>query len=355
MTTEIPAYGKSLAGFRRLGSSLEPERADIGHDHTPVDQFFVCNAGPAPKINRDHWRLRIGGDAVEREVELTVDDLLDLEQVTVVSWLECAGNGRTLFSTVAGHPLSEDPTNTQWTLGGLGLAVWTGPRLASVVVPAKPMNAAAFVGPSGLDKNNPEGEPVRMCLPMDKAIHEDTIVALTMNGEPLEMAHGAPARLLVPGWVGAYSVKWLDQIELSTSWIDSYRANEYYVLRNPSGQILGPATTHPVKSQLRLEWDAHLPPGPAEIFGYARSGVAPITSVEWAIDNGEWQQAELLEDLGRWAWRPFAIRAELALGHHCIRTRATDESGDAQPDIQPAHRDGILWNAVIPHPLVVVD
>ena len=353
MTTEVPAYGKSDAGFRSLGSSLEPESADLGLNHTPVDRFFVCNAGSAPTLDRAQWRLRVGGDAVEREIELTVDDLLELEQVTVVSWLECAGNGRTLFNTVAGHDLSADPANTQWTLGGLGLAVWTGPRLSSVIAPAKPMNVAAFVGPSGLDKDNPEGEPVRMCLPIEKAIHEDTIVALTMNGEPLEVAHGAPARLLVAGWIGAYSVKWLDQIELSTSWIDSYRANEYYVLRNPSGQIIGPATTHPVKSQLRIKWDAHLPTGPIEIFGYARSGVAPVTRVEWAIDGDEWQQATLLEDLGRWAWRPFVIHTELGPGQHCIRTRATDESGDTQPDIQPAHRDGILWNAVIPHPVVV--
>lgn len=345
------AYGKDAAGFRRLGTSLEPEGGDLGDSRTRLDRFFVCSAGAAPAIDSRTWRLRIDGDAAARPVELSLDDLHALDQATVRSCLECAGNGRGLFELVAGLEVADDPANTPWFLGALGLAEWAGPRLADVLALAGPRPEAAYVGPAGLDHDNSEGEIVRMSLPVDKALHADTIVALTMNGEPLSQAHGAPARLVVPGWVGAYSVKWLDRLELSSRWIDSFRSNDYYVLRDDAGRVTGPATTQPVKSQLRLDWNAVLPAGTNELVGYARSGVAPIVSVDWALDDGEWRSAEMLDDLGRWAWRTFRLSVDLSDGPHVIRTRAFDESGASQPDVQPKHRDGVLWHAVIPHPV----
>ncbi len=307
-------YGKPEVGFRRLGTSLEPDRADLGSTYTP-----------------------------------------QLEQVRVDAWLECAGNGRRLFGLLTDTPLEDSANNTPWLLSGMGQASWTGPRLSSVLALAGHDATAAFVGPVGHDRDNPEGEPVRMSLPVNKAMHPDTIVALTMNGEPLTTAHGAPARLLVPGWVGAYSVKWLAELEVSSAWIDSWRSNEYYVLRDETGHAIGPATAHPPKSHLCMDWTAELPAGTHDVDGYARCGVAPIVKVEWALDDGPWQVAELLDDLGRWAWRRFRLRVEVPSGAHVIRTRATDADGNTQPDIQQQHRDGVLWNAVIAHPFAVFE
>lgn len=346
-------YGKPDTGFRRLGTSLEPLTADLGRRRTPLDRFFVCSAGGVPHPDPAAWRLRVDGDAAGHTVELSVDDLRALDQVTVDAWLECAGNGRRLFETVGDLEISTEHKNTRWFLGAVGMATWTGPRLSSVLELAAPTSAAAYVGPVGLDHDNSEGEPVRMSLPLEKAQHPDTIVALTMNGADLLPAHGAPARLVVPGWVGAYCVKWLERLELSSTWVDSYRSNEYYVLRDDSGAITGPATAHPPKSQLCLDWEATLDGGPVILHGYARSGLAPVAAVDWALDDGPWQAAELLEDLGRWAWRPFRMSADLAPGRHTIRTRATDAGGNTQPREQAPHRDGVLWNAVIPHPVVV--
>ncbi len=346
-------YGKPEVGFRRLGTSLEPDRADLGSTYTPIDHFFVCTAGEPAVIDPDAWTLRIHGDAAARSVEVGMEELRQLEQVRVDAWLECAGNGRRLFGLLTDTPLEDSANNTPWLLSGMGQASWTGPRLSSVLALAGHDATTAFVGPVGHDRDNPEGEPIRMSLPVDKAMHPDTIVALTMNGEPLTTAHGAPARLLVPGWVGAYSVKWLAELEVSSTWIDSWRSNEYYVLRDETGHAIGPATAHPPKSHLCLDWAAQLAAGVREIEGYARCGVAPIETVEWALDDGPWETAELLDDLGRWAWRRFRFTVDLPPGHHVLRTRASAADGSRQPGEQPHHRDGVLWNAVIAHPIVV--
>ena len=240
---------------------------------------------------------------------------------------------------------------TPWSIGALGQAEWEGPSLRNVLELAGLSDRAAWVAPVGLDHDNPEGESVRMCLPANKALDLDTIVALTMNGERLAPAHGAPARLVVPGWVGAYSIKWLDSIEVSSTWVSSHRADEYYVLRDELGGAVGPATAHPVKSNLALSWPAILPVGPNSIDGFARSGAAPVREVHWCLDDGGWHEAELLPPAGRWGWTPFRLETDLTAGDHVIRTRAIDASGATQPEIQPPHLDGVLWHAVTPHPI----
>ena len=121
--------------------------------------------------------------------------------------------------------------------------------------------------------------------------------------------------------VGAYSVKWLERIDVSAQWVPSWRADEYYVHRDIDGQAVGPVTAHPVKSQLALPWPAPLPPGRHTLKGYARSGHAPVEQVEWRLDDGDWAEVRLRPlDLGRWAWTPFEIDIDLGPGEHTIRT-----------------------------------
>ena len=275
-----------------------------------------------------------------------------LPQHDLHAWLECAGNGRRLFEFVDGHVPSKLEADTQWTLGAMGMASWRGPRLADVLALAGVTKAAAWVSPQGLDHENAEGEPPRMCMPLAKALDPDTIVALEMNGAPLATAHGAPARLIVPGWIGAYSMKWVERIDVEAEWVPSWRNDVYYRMRQPDGTDLGPATAHPVKSTIALEWGETVPAGAVDVLGYARSGAGPITSVEWSLDGGGWQPAELVELPGRWSWTPFRLRVELSPGEHTIRTRATDASGAVQPETVPYNPSTILWNAITPHPLV---
>ena len=346
-------YGKPIDGFEPRKTSLEPSDLALGGARTPVDRFFVCNAGAAARVDHDRWRLRVDGDAAERPVVLGLGDLRELPWVEVDSWLECAGNGRRLYEYIGGHPRPVSARDTHWLSGAMGMARWGGVRLRDVLALASPVPSLAWVSPAGLDIENEDDEPVRMCLPADKALDPDTLVAFEMNGAPLVAAHGAPARLVVPGWIGAYSVKWLDRLELSTTWVRSFRADTYYRLRDPDGTDRGPATAHPVKSTIALDWDAELSAGPTAVPGYARSGTAPIRTVEWSVDDGPWRLADLERLDGRWTWTPFSFTADLSPGPHQIRTRATDEHGSVQPDTMAYHPNTILWNAVTPHPVVV--
>jgi len=350
--TQTPGdHGKPTEGFIGLKTSLEPDQLDLGTAQTPVDRFFVCSAGASAAVDTDEWRLTIDGDAVAAPVTLGLDDLRDLEPVELDAWIECAGNGRRLYELIGGHERSTHATDTQWTLGAMGQARWGGVRLRDVLALADLADDIAYVGPTGLDVDNEDGEPVRMCLPVDKAMHPDTLVVLTMNGEPLTRAHGAPARLLVPGWVGAYSVKWLGTLTCSAAWLPSWRADVYYRRREPDGTDLGPATTHPVKSSLALDWDAELPAGRTTVQGYARCSSATIESVEWSLDDGPWQPAEMVGEGDPWQWRPFRFSVELEPGSHVLRTRAFAADGSSQPETMAYHPNTILWNAVTPHPV----
>ncbi len=345
-------FGKPLGGFDIRKTSLEPDDLDLGTGQTPVERFFVCNAGAAVRVDPDDWRLRIDGDAAESPRTLTLADLRSLPWVEVDAWLECAGNGRRLYEYVGGHPRPTSVLDTHWMTGAMGMARWGGVRLADVIALAAPSAALAWVSPAGLDVENEDEDIVRMCLPAEKALDPDTLLAFEMNGMPLAAAHGAPARLLVPGWIGAYSVKWVDRLELSGEWIPSFRADVYYRLRDPDGTDRGPATTHPVKSTLALGWPAAVPTGPTTLRGYARSGAAPITSVEWSVDEGPWSAADLHPLDGRWTWTPFSFAVDLPAGQHTVRTRATDATGATQPDTVPYHPNTMLWNAITPHPVV---
>jgi DMSO/TMAO reductase YedYZ molybdopterin-dependent catalytic subunit len=344
-------HGKSAAGFKTPANSLEPTSVDFMLETTPVSNFFACNTTDAPYVDADGWRLKIVGDSVRNSLDLSYTDLLELPQHKVRSWLECAGNGRQLFIILDGRLAESQQWMTHWMLGAIGMAAWEGPRLSDVLELAGIKETAGWVGPMGLDVNNPDGEPVRMSLPLEKAMNPDTLVALCMNGQPLVPAHGFPARLVVPGWIGAYSVKWLDRIEVTKDWVESWRANGYYVLREPGGKIIGPATAHPVKSNLGIEWNATLPVGLSSLAGCARSGNGTIERIEWSLDDQPWCEIEFAKPAERWAWVPFIIEADLSAGSHEIRTRATDSEGHVQPDEQPFHPDGVLWNAVIPHPV----
>jgi len=346
-------YGKSTNGFKLIDSSLEPTGGDLGTAMTPVERFFVCSASPAPRIEAATWSLTVDGDACGRPITLSSDDLDALPQHEVPSWLECAGNGRAMFNLAGGYETDGADADTAWTLGAMGMATWQGPTLASVLELAEATPDARWVAPQGLDLENTEGEPARMTLPIDKARHGDTILARRMNGAPLAPAHGYPIRLLVPGWVGAYSIKWLGRLEISSTWVSSWRADEYYVHRTPDGAKAGPVTTHPVKSSLALDWPARVASGKQTLRGYARCGSAKIASVEWSLDGESWQPADLDVVAGDWAWTPFTITVDLAPGDHEIGTRATTDDGQTQPDHLPFHPNTILWNAVTRHPIEV--
>ncbi|MBW3593376.1 MAG: molybdopterin-dependent oxidoreductase, partial [Actinobacteria bacterium] len=182
-------------------------RADV----TPTEQFFVRNHGAVPAVDISAYRLEVGG-AVERPLTLSLDDLRARhETVSVPATLACAGNRRAeldAFRTI--------PHEMAWDAGAIGHATWTGIRLRDVLLAAGIAPGARHVAFGGLDEAEVEGERVEFgaSIPLEKATAPEVLLAWAMNGEPLRPEHGFPLRVVVPGYIGARSVKWLAKVNV---------------------------------------------------------------------------------------------------------------------------------------------
>src|SRR5215469_7968015 len=173
---------------------------------TPVEHFFVRNHMHEPStLDVGEWRLSVGGE-VEKPLTLTLPELTKIEQHAVTNTLECAGNGRAF--AVPHVP------GVQWQKGALGTARFSGPRLRDVLERAGVKSTGKHVMFRGLDEVPGKVPPFIRSIPLEKALHPDTLVATHINGVRLPKHHGFPARALVPGWVGAASCKWLAEIKV---------------------------------------------------------------------------------------------------------------------------------------------
>ena len=195
-------------------------------------------------------------------------------------------------------------------------------------------------------------------MPLAKARADDTIVALAMNGEILPADHGFPARMVVSGWLGAASIKWLARIEVSQGHLYVPWNTEDYVLIGPGYPSDGPArgpsiTSLPISALTELPWPARLRPERQMIRGRAFAGDVAIAAVDYRIDDGPWRPAELsCTDIpGAWARWQFAWAPEP--GDHVLRVRATDERGGTQPDASEWNELGYLQRSVLAHPVQV--
>jgi DMSO/TMAO reductase YedYZ molybdopterin-dependent catalytic subunit len=330
---------------------------------TSTNHFFVCNSGTTPKIDTKDFSLRLWGDGISRELILSYDNLQALPQRTVPAVLECAGNNRAFFRDVQGEVLIV-PSGTSelvWSTGAVGMAEWSGVSLKDVLELAGVKPEAVQVCPQGSETDSCEGL-IRMPMPINKAMDPNTLLALQMNGEALPADHGFPLRVLVPGWIGAYSVKWVRDIEVSSSPIWVRRNTESYVLKGdlwPPGLYLPskgePITTLNIKSTLALPWPADVSPGCKLIHGYARSPGSRIRSVEWSEDSGcLWKEATLTGPNEPYGWVRFEFDWQAVQGDRTLMTRATDEGGECQPMSIPFNEGGYLYNAIHPHPVKVV-
>ena len=200
------------------------------------------------------------------------------------------------------------------------------------------------MGLAGAD-GSPEADRFGGSIPLTKALRPEVLLAWAMNGEPLTPLHGAPLRAVVPGYIGARSVKWLDRIELSaTPWAGYFQHVAYRLLREDEepgpgrGLALGLVA---LNAEILAPRDgATVASGPIEIRGYAfAGGERSVARVDVSLDEGPWRSAELLDDLGAWAWRHWRLRTALGPGAHTIAARAWDSSAATQPESAAA-----LWN-----------
>ena len=310
---------------------------------TATDAFYVRGHGSVPRPDRPAWRLRVNG-LVERELELSLSTLREaFRECHVTATLQCAGNRR------AGLVAIRDiPGEAPWGPGATGTAIWTGVALADVLALAKPLRDAQYVGFEGTDLCSQATPPEHFggSIPLDKACRPEVLLAWGMNGEPLPLVHGAPLRVVVPGYIGARSVKWLERIEVrSTPWLGYFQHVVYRLL--PEDATPAPGAGIPL-GLIALNADVLSPAdgeavaaGPVEVHGYAfAGGERHVARVDISVDGGAtWSQAELLADLGRWAWRHWRATLALTPGKHEILVRAWDSSAATQPEDEAA-----LWN-----------
>ncbi|CAN5359164.1 hypothetical protein BH11ACT7_BH11ACT7_27300 [soil metagenome] len=320
-------------------------------DLTPNHQFFIRSHAPTPQIDLATWELCVEGEGVRHPVSYTYQDICSsFPVVSITRTIECAGNRRVLF----GREIGEDFEGTQWGRGAISTAEWTGVRLRELLEPAG-LTAAAFeVMPEALDAIR-----ARRPLPLAKALAEDTVVAFAMNGEVLPADHGFPARLVVSGWLGAASIKWLGRIEVSDHALHVPWNTEDYVLitGDPATDVASRSViTEPALSALvELPWPAHLPRGPHVIRGRAFAGEARITKVETRIDDGPWATADIISPGGPGVWARWQIRWNAEPGEHVLRVRATDDRGRTQPESTPPNVLGYMHQSVLAHPISVDD
>ncbi|GGV01646.1 sulfite oxidase [Actinomadura cremea] len=323
----------------------------------PNDRFFVRNHTRTPLIDVRTWRLRLFGDGLRgappraRAVEFGYEDLLAMPSRTLDAVIECAGNGRALFASQQDAPAPGIP----WTLGGVGAARWRGVPLAAVLERAGLRPDAVDVLPSGLDPGyRLDGEDlgrVRRPLPVGKAL-DDVLVAYEMNGVPLPPDHGFPARLVVPGWVGVASIKWLGEIEVADHALESPWSTRMYRMSGPGYPDGGgpPLAEQVAKSAFELAWDERVPLGRAvTLTGRSWAPREPVRRVEVSTDGGTgWRPARLREgDTGwsRWSldWCPDRT------GPVTLVARAVDGTGARQPDRSDVNDDGYLFGAAVRH------
>jgi DMSO/TMAO reductase YedYZ molybdopterin-dependent catalytic subunit len=322
--------------------NAETPLAFLGKALTPVDRFFVRNNGdlPAPAADPDGWTLTIDGE-VERPVTLTVADLKRrFETVSVTAVLECAGNSRAFFD----QPVD----GLCWSRGAVGCARWTGVRMADVLMACRVASTAVYVAHESPDRHN--GRPaLSRGLPLVKALSPETLLAFAMNGAPLTPLHGAPLRVVAPGFPGSAWQKWLTRLWVRDREHDGEKmcGTDYRMPRRPlrPGEPLDSTAFDviedmPVKSMIVSPGDGFdIPAGPLDVSGFAWSGHIPLAGVDVSPDGGRtWQPAILSPGDGRFAWRQFTARIRLARGPASLAARARDAAGNAQPIGAP------VWN-----------
>ncbi|HET6880526.1 MAG TPA: sulfite oxidase [Pirellulales bacterium] len=332
---------------QRIVVTLEPENSETPLEAqaswvTPNRLFFVRNHFAPPQIHLDTWRLAVGG-CVRRPRQWTWDELNELPQRTVFATVECAGNGRSF--------LQPREAGVQWAAGAVGHAEWTGVPLRDVLEESGLEPRAREVLCQGADvgtePDHPEPMHFERGLPLEKALHPDTLLALRMNGEPLEPDHGFPLRLFVPGWYGVASVKWLDRIEVLDHFFAGYFQTKKYTVKRRSGDTLETVVVGPMapKSEiLRPRQGDVLRLGANRVVGLAWAGEDAVARVEISTGDGQdWQTAKLIGPRAAYSWTSWeAIWHVDAPGEYVLKARTVGESGEVQPAKHDPMRGGYM-------------
>lgn len=330
----------AVLGDKPLVAETQAELMD--DDVTPTDKLFVRNNGQVPELTSDPkaWKIKVDGE-VNTPLEITLGDLMSrFPNVTYQLMLECGGNGRSFFTPEA--------RGNQWTNGGAGCPQWTGVRLADVLKAAGLKSSAIYTGHYGTDPtlagetNKPT---ISRGMPIAKAMEEHTLIAFKINGKDLPLIHGAPVRLVVPGWAGSLSTKWLSRIWVRDKEHDgpgmggfSYRTPKKPIVPGSKGDDKDMAILEsmPVRSVITFPADGtKLAAGTRklDLRGHAWAGDWDIKTVDISIDYGvTWKSTKVNPPANKFAWQRFAGSVDLpSAGYYEVWAKATDSKGVTQP------------------------
>jgi len=327
---------------RNHGMPLEGLRYDI----TPLGMHYLLTHFDIPAAEEPTWTIQIGGH-VREPLTLTMEELRARPDVTLAVTMECAGNGRARLEP---RPLSQP-----WLAEAVGTAEWTGTPLAPILDEAGLSDDAVEVKFTGADHGIQGGveQDYERSLSIAEALRPDVLLAYSINGQPLPPQHGYPIRLLVPGWYGMTSVKWLRKITAIAEPFEGFQMDAYRVRQHPEDQGVPVTRIQPRALMIPpgfphfFERSRTVESGAVRLEGKAWSGWAPITRVEVSVDGAEtWAEAQLGAQLGSHVWTSWSFDWDAAPGEHELLARATDEAGNVQPVDPPWNHHGLANNAL---------
>lgn len=331
--------GLTLLNDRPLNAETPPDLLD--DEITPTERHFIRNNGiPPTEVDPSTWSLTVDG-LVDTPMELSIEQLKnDFEVVEMALQIECGGNGRAAFEPGA--------KGNQWTTGAVACSKWTGVRLADVLNKAGVKPEAIYTAHYGADTHlsgNPDKLPISRGVPIEKAMDPHNLIAFEQNGADMHPMNGAPLRLVIPGWPGSCSQKWLQKITLRDVVHDGPKmtGTSYRVPNRPvaPGEDVAKEDfviieSMPVKSLItypKSGIEHTLASGALEVRGHAWAGDRVVQSLDVSMDFGaSWQKAELKEPMNPYAWQNWSVALELPqAGYYEIWARATDDQGVMQP------------------------
>ena len=336
---------------RNHGMPLEALRWDV----TPVGLHYLLIHYDIPEVDPAAYRLEVDG-LVERPLSLGLDELRSRHAIELAVTMECAGNGRVHLDP---HVVSQP-----WLLEAVGTARWRGTPVAPLLEVAGVRDDAIEVVFTGLDRGveAEEEQAYARSLNLDELRASEAILAYEINGVPLPPQHGFPLRLVVPGWYGMTSVKWLSRMTVVSEPFAGYQQRRAYRMRQAEDEDGAPVSRMQPRSLVTppgvpdfLTRKRFVRAGRCALQGRAWSGFAEIESVAVSVDGGmNWADAELGgESLGRWAWRSWRFSWDAEPGEYQLCSRARDAAGNEQP-MHPAWNFGGYQNNALQRVSVTV-
>jgi DMSO/TMAO reductase YedYZ molybdopterin-dependent catalytic subunit len=321
--------------------NLEARLSDLTTYHTPEAGFYVRNNYDAQPIDPAQWTLRIEGE-VDQPLVWRLDDLRKLPTLSQDVTLECAGNGRAFHKPRA--------SGIQWEYGAVGNGRWTGVRLADVLAQARPRAGAQHVAFDGADKPpTPQAPDFIRSVPLWKALERHTMIALELNDRPIPHLHGGPARVVVPGFVGSASIKWVERIMVLAREFDGfYMKSNYTAPRADNDKEIYSLQSLEVKSVIVAPVEGgKLVAGRVPVWGWAWTGEGELTGLDVSTDGGQsWRPGQFTGRWDRYSWRKWEFDWDATAGTHTVMARATDSLGRVQPPSRAFNRLGYRWNVI---------